>query len=103
MHVNPAALHDGANVADEAGGHADTGAQRLAQAGVTAKLFGDFDAAHSFHTALGSAKDDHRDTLLGHHQNLTGIAENVRTAATAFTKMDNDNAARLRNVTGTAQ
>lgn len=104
MHVNPHALRTGANVADDAGGHASTGAQRLGLAGVSTGMFGDFDAAHSFHAALGTAKDSHRDALQDHHQNLTGIAENVRTAATAFTRMDDHNAKRLRDVApGTGQ
>lgn len=103
MYVNPHALHTGANVSDDAGGHADTGAQRLGLAGVTTGMFGDFEDAHSFHTALGTAKDDHRDALQHHHQNLTGIAENVRTAASAFTNMDHHNAQLLRDVTGTRQ
>lgn len=100
MHVDPQALRTGANVSDDAGGHARNGAQRLGSAGVAAGIFGDFDDAHSFHAALGSAKDGHRDALQDHHQNLTGIAENVRTAATAFTRMDNDNAEQLRDVIG---
>ncbi|MEB3071108.1 DUF2563 family protein [[Mycobacterium] vasticus] len=95
MHVVPHALRTGANVSDDAGGHANNGAQRLGLAGVTAGMFGDFDDAHSFHTALGSAKDDHRDALAGHHENLTGIATNVRTAATTFTNMDDHNAKLL--------
>lgn len=105
MHVVPHALRTGANVSDDAGGHADTGSQRLSAAGVAEGIFGDFDDAHNFHTALGSAKDDHRDALAGHHKNLTGIAENVRTAATTFTNMDNHNAQRLRDVSahGTGQ
>jgi len=100
MRVNPHVLRTGANVSDDAGGHANTGAQRLDLAGVTAKMFGDFDDAHGFQAALGTAKDSHRDALQGHHQNLTGIAENVRTAATAFTRMDDHNAELLRDVTG---
>ncbi|ORA77967.1 hypothetical protein BST28_16330 [Mycolicibacter kumamotonensis] len=100
MHVNPHVLRIGANVSDDAGQHADTGAQRLGLAGVTTGIFGDFDAAHSFHAALGTAKDGHRDALRNHHQNLTGIAQNVRTAATAFTRMDNHNAELLRDITG---
>jgi len=98
MFVNPQALRTGANVSDDAGAHAGTGAQRLGLAGVNTGIFGDFDAAHSFHAALGTAKDGHRDALQDHHQNLTGIAENVRTAATAFTRMDDHNAKRLRDV-----
>jgi len=98
MHVNPHVLRTGANVSDDAGGHAYDGAQRLDVAGVTTNMFGDFDDAHGFHAALGSAKDSHRDALHGHHQNLTGIAENVRTAAAGFTEMDNHNAKRLRDV-----
>ncbi|MEB3071110.1 DUF2563 family protein [[Mycobacterium] vasticus] len=104
MHVVPHALRTGANVSDDAGGHANNGAQRLGLAGVTAGMFGDFDDAHSFHTALGSAKDDHRDALAGHHENLTGIATNVRTAATTFTNMDDHNAKLLRDIApGSAQ
>lgn len=95
MQVNPLSLRTGANVSDDAGGHANTGAHRLNVAGVTAKMFGDFDAARSFHTALGSAKDRHRDALQNHHQNLIGIAGNVRTAATSFANMDNHNAKLL--------
>lgn len=104
MHVNSPALRAGANVSDDAGAHANTGAQRLSVAGVTAKIFGDFDAAHSFQTALGRAKDHHCEALQAHHQNLTGIAENVRTAAATFTEMDNHNAKLLRDViAGTQQ
>jgi hypothetical protein len=47
---------------------------------------------------LGSAKDDHRDALQDHHQNLVGIAENVRTAAAGVTGMDKHNAKLLRDV-----
>jgi len=103
MHVNPHVLRTGANVSDDAGGHANDGAQRLDVAGVTSTMFGDFDDAHGFHAALGSAKDSHRDALQGHHQNLTGIAENVRTAAAGFTQMDDHNAQRLRDVAGPHQ
>ncbi|RRR40890.1 DUF2563 family protein [Mycolicibacter terrae] len=105
MDVNPHVLRTGANVSDDAGGHADTGAQRLGLAGVSTGMFGDFDAAHSFHAALGSAKDGHREALQNHHQNLTGIAENVRTAASTFTRMDDHNAKLLRDITadGTGQ
>lgn len=99
MHVNPYALRTGADVSDDAGGHADTGSQRLGLAGVNAGMFGDFEDAHSFHAALGSAKDDHRDALRDHHRNLVGIAENVRTAAATFTGMDNHNAKLLRDIT----
>jgi hypothetical protein len=98
MHVNSYALRTGANVSDDAGGHANTGSQRLGLAGVDAGIFGDFEDAHSFHTALGSAKDDHRDALQDHHQNLVGIAENVRTAAAGVTGMDKHNAKLLRDV-----
>ncbi|BBX23742.1 hypothetical protein MTER_31530 [Mycolicibacter terrae] len=100
MHVNPQVLRIGANVSDDAGQHADTGSQRLGLAGVATGIFGDFDAAHTFHAALGSAKDGHRDVLRAHHHNLTGIAENVRTAATAFTRMDDHNATLLRDIPG---
>lgn len=104
MHVNPRALRTGANVADDAAGHAEAGAQRLGLAGVTAGIFGDFDTAHSFHTALGAAQDSHRDALQGHHRTLTGIADNVRTAVTTFTAMDYHNGQLLRDViTGTGQ
>lgn len=104
MHVDPQALRAGANASDDAGGHADTGAQRLDLAGLTTGMFGDFEAANSFHTALGTAKDDHRDALHGHHDNLAGIAENVRAAAATFTSMDNRNAKLLRDViAGTGQ
>lgn len=98
MHVNPHVLRNGANVSDDAGGHANAGAQRLDVAGVPASMFGDFEEAHGFHAALGSAKDGHRDALQGHHRNLSGIAENVRTAVAAFTAMDDHSATVLRDV-----
>ena len=98
MLVNTASLRTGANVSDEAGGHAQAGAQRLGTAGLTSGMFGDFAAAHDFHAALGTAKDEHRDTLSQHHENLTGIAANVRTAATGFTAMDDRSAQQLRGV-----
>lgn len=100
MHAEPAALRTGATVLDDAGRNAHDGAQRLELAGVTTKIFGDFDDAHGFHTALVDAKDGHRDRLHAHHQNLTGVAHNVRTAADGFSRMDQHNAALLRDVTG---
>ncbi|WP_234808908.1 DUF2563 family protein [Mycolicibacter hiberniae] len=103
MHVNPEVLRTGASVSDDAGCHAHAGAQRLDVAGVSASMFGDFEDAHGFHAALGSAKDRHRDALHTHHQDLTGIAEKVRTAADCFTRMDNHNAALLRDVAGPPQ
>lgn len=98
MLVNTGSLRIGANVSDEAGGHAHAGAHRLGTAGVAAGMFGDFTAAHDFHSALTTAKDQHRDSLQQHHEDLTGIAVNVRTAVTRFTAMDDHSAQRLRDV-----
>lgn len=77
MHLNSQALRTWANASDDAGGHANTGYRRLGLAGLTAGMFG-----------------DHRDVP----QNLIGIADNVRAAATAFTNRHNSNAKLLRDV-----
>jgi hypothetical protein len=98
MFVNTSSLHLGANASDRAGDLAGTGADRLFMAGLTAGMFGNFQAANSFHDAVGGAKEHHTTKLNEHKEALTGIATKVRAVAAEFTDMDNANAQRLRDV-----
>ena len=54
MWVEPDVLKDGADVSRSAGRIALSGADALSHAAIPAGMFGDFDAAHAFHSTLTS-------------------------------------------------
>jgi uncharacterized protein DUF2563 len=84
MRVEPDVLRDGADVARNAGLIALTGADALAQAPIPAGVFGDFDAAHAFHSNLAEGHASHVQAMRGNHRSLTDIGDKVTNAATSF-------------------
>ncbi|PBA33157.1 hypothetical protein CKJ65_00400 [Mycobacterium intracellulare] len=98
MFVNTEQLHSGGNQSHRAGGHAQEGADHLAGGTLESGMFGDFEAADSFHTAVTAAHGQHVKNLQGHSETLTGVGTKAHHAANGFTNMDQQNAAELRTV-----
>jgi hypothetical protein len=91
-------LHSGATDSGRAGGHAQTGRDRLAAAPQVAGMFGDFGAAHAFHETVIESHSHHVETLGRHREFLGGIGQQAHHAATDFTAMENRNAAVMHEV-----
>ena len=98
MWVEPDVLNDGAAVSRNAGKIALSGADALAQASIPPGMFGDFDAAHAFHSKLTASHESHVHAMRGNHQTLTGVGEKAHTAATAFESTETQNRAAVDNV-----
>ncbi|MEE3751837.1 DUF2563 family protein [Mycobacterium intracellulare] len=98
MFVNTEQLHSGGNQSHRAGGHAQEGADHLAGGTLASGMFGDFEAADSFHNAVTAAHGQHVKNLQGHSETLTSVGTKAHHAANGFTNMDQHNAAELRAV-----
>jgi Protein of unknown function (DUF2563) len=61
-------------------------------------MFGDFAAAHEFHQAVTQAHAHHTTRLRAHQETLSNIGDKARTAATAFTDMEERNELKLEAV-----
>lgn len=61
-------------------------------------MFGDFDAADAFHTAITLAHGKHVKNLQTHGETLTSIGGKAHQAAAEFTGMEAHNSADLRAV-----
>jgi hypothetical protein len=98
MRLEPDVLKDGANVSRDAGKMARNGADALAQASIPAGMFGDFDAAHAFHSTVTAGHQSHVRAMRGNHRTLTDVGDKVHDAATAFEKTEADNKAEIDTV-----
>jgi len=98
MFVDTGLLHSGANESHRAGGHAQDGADRLSRGPLPSGMFGEFAAAEAFHDAVRSAHTQHVKTLQSHQEVLTAVGSNAHRAATAFSVMEERNAAEERAV-----
>jgi hypothetical protein len=95
MFVDTGLLHSGADDSHRAGGHAGDGADHLAATAPVSGMFGDFAAAHEFHQAVSQAHTHHTTKLRAHQQTLSDVGDKARTAATAFTDMEDRNTVKL--------
>lgn len=82
----------------QAAGFANDAAQRLSASPVQAGIFGAFDAAESFHRALSGAHSNHELALRRQTVGLGGLGDAAHTVASAFTGMEDRNAAALRDL-----
>ncbi|TAM71808.1 DUF2563 family protein [Mycobacterium sp.] len=96
MFVDTELLHSGGNQSHRAGGHAQEGADHLAAGTVASGMFGDFEAADTFHNAVTAAHGQHVKNLQDHSETLTGVGTKAHHAANGFTNMDQHNAAEMR-------
>jgi Protein of unknown function (DUF2563) len=88
MFVDTDLLRMGAQFSRSAGTIVERGATEFASTTFSAGIFGDFEAAHGFHSALSAARQVHADTMAGHHAELEGLAAKADSAATTFRKQD---------------
>ncbi|OBI72352.1 DUF2563 family protein [Mycobacterium sp. E740] len=96
MFVDTDLLRMGADFSKSAGEIVKRGAAELASTPVPAGIFGDFDAAHAFHNALGRAHEAQVATMHSHHAGLSGLAEKANDGAAHFVKQDDAGAAAVR-------
>jgi Protein of unknown function (DUF2563) len=95
MHANTDGLHAGANQSYSAADHADAGHGALSRNAVAAGIFGDFDAAHSFHEAASNAHTQHVTRLKHHIDRLGVVGDKAHRAGADFREMDDQNKQRL--------
>lgn len=95
MRVDTALLRMGADFSHSAGTIVGRGAGDLASAALPAEIFGDFDAARTFHQALSQAHTTHAENMQGHQSALAKLAEKAVTAARAFTEQDRNSASTI--------
>ena len=88
MEVDTDHLHAGADRCIDAAGTAMAAAGRLAEKKPPAGMFGDFEAAQSYHRAVAQAHEAHVEQLNAHHRDLTGVGEKSRSGADQFTAGD---------------
>jgi hypothetical protein len=98
MFVDTELLRSGANEAHRAGGHAQDAADQLSRGPLMSGMFGEFAAAETFHDEVRSAHAQHVKTLQAHQEVLTAVGSNAHRAATAFSVMEERNAAEERAV-----
>lgn len=96
--VDPDVLHSGANGSQDAGAHVGAGAERLASASTTMKIFGDFPDAHVFHSQVRTHRVLHVDVMRQHDRVLNDIGAKAHAAANGFVEVDQENSARIRSV-----
>jgi hypothetical protein len=98
MRVKIDGLHSGAAHSDTASEHAQDSSKHLSGGQLGAGMFGDFAAADSFHEAMSAAHAHHVATAEAHHKVLNSVGNRARAVANAFTTMDRNNAAELREL-----
>jgi hypothetical protein len=99
MKVEPDVLKDGADVSRNAGRIVGNGADALARASLPTGMFGDFAAAHGFHTALTAGHQSYVRGMRGNHRTLTDVGDKVHNAATTFEETEADNKAAIDHIT----
>jgi len=95
MYVDTDLLHMGAEFSRSAGSIVQRGATQLASTQLSAGIFGDFDAAHSFHSALTTAHQAHVATMNSHRVGFDTLAEKANAAATTFVAQDSQSSSDL--------
>ena len=97
MFVDTALLRMGADFSKSAGEIVKRGADEFAATSLRAGIFGDFDAANDFHSALGRAHEAQAATMRSHHANFDGFATKAITGATMFDERDEAGATAVRS------
>lgn len=95
MWVEPDVLKDGADVSRSAGNIALSGADALSHAAIPAGMFGDFEAAHAFHSKLTAGHQSHVQAMRGNHRTLTDVGDKAHNAATSFEETEAQNKAAI--------
>lgn len=97
MFVDTDLLRMGADFSNSAGEIVKRGASQFASTTMAAGIFGDFDAAHDFQSALQRAHEAQVTTMQEHHAGLRRLADKANAGATIFTKQDEASEVDLRS------
>ncbi|MCX2712621.1 DUF2563 family protein [Mycolicibacterium sp. J2] len=92
LFVSSDGLDAGAGRCDDASASASSGAKILQSVAVESGIFGDFDAAHSFHRVASEVHAYHVDKFNGHADDLTSLGGKGERAADWFTRDDETSA-----------
>ncbi|WP_396919322.1 DUF2563 family protein [Mycolicibacterium sp.] len=79
-------LRSGSDTSGFAAAAAHKAASRLREAAAKEGIFGDFDAANSFHSSLTAVQDSHVERATGHGSRMSAISGNSQLGACAFDK-----------------
>ncbi|MCG5432890.1 DUF2563 family protein [Mycobacterium sp. MYCO198283] len=88
-------LRDGAAVTRNAGRFALDAADRLDAVSPMNSIFGDFEAAHHFHSKLVAGQRSHVAVMRRHHATLHDVGAKARCAAATFDQCEADNVGNL--------
>jgi hypothetical protein len=100
MRVESDVLEYGADVSRNAGQIVGSGANALAQAPIPAGIFGDFDAAHTFHSTFAAGHQTHVQAMRGNHRTLTDVGDRAHETAVSFAGTEARNRAAIDVVPG---
>jgi hypothetical protein len=79
-------LRSGSDTSGFAAAAAQKAASRLREASAKQGIFGDFDAANAFHSALTTAQDSHVERADSHSTRMSDIADKSQTGARELDK-----------------
>lgn len=99
MWVEPELLHSGGDVARSAGQRVLGGAAALSAAPIGSSIFGDFDAARSFHQRLSAHRTSRVEAMRGNHRTLTDVGRKVQTGAGWFSQTEHQNTEDVSRIT----
>lgn len=97
MFIDTDLLRCGADFSQSAGEIVQQGANQFASAQVPAGVFGDFDAAQTFYSALCRAREAQVTAMQGHRAQLNSLAERASSAAAIFVKQDEASESKLES------
>ena len=98
MWVEPELLSSGADVARSAGERVLGGAAALSETSIGSSIFGDFDAARSFHQRLGQHRTGQVNKMRDNHQTLTGVGDKAKTSSGWFAATERRNTEEVSQV-----
>ncbi|BBY59104.1 DUF2563 family protein [Mycolicibacterium sarraceniae] len=98
MQVDVDKMRSGANRSYNAAYRVREGANALSRAAVASGIFGDFEAAEAFHTALIQTHTRHVTRMQDHSDGLGTLGDNAHRAASEFSEMEQRNTEALREV-----
>ena len=95
MIVDSDLLRMGADYSNSAASIVQRGASQLCGTQLKSGVFGDFDAASSFQSALAAAHQSHVESMEGSSKALGVLAQKANIAATTFVSEDEGSAQRV--------
>jgi hypothetical protein len=98
MWVEPELLRSGGDVALSAGRRVLGGAEALSAAPIGPTIFGDFEAAQSFHLRLSAHRTSRVHAMRSSHRTLTDVGEKAQTASGWFSDTERENAEEVSHV-----